>query len=194
MKYEIETPFFLERLKAGDPEAYTQVIESYTIDLFKMGRGMRVSSEKIDDAIQDSFITFKQKIPGFEGRSKIKTFLIGIFLNKLREGYRFHDKANPGKVEEILNKKFGPNGHWLRDVDPGDPEKTKLKKEQLTLLKECLKGLGNAQREAIGLKLEEGLSNKEICHILALKSTNLRQILFRAKNALKICIEEKLDS
>lgn len=192
MKYEIETEFFLERLMANDELAFVQVVEAYTINLYKMGKTMRLSTEAIDDIIQDTFLTFRRKIKDFKGRSKIKTFLIGVFINKAREHYRFQDKTNPGILEEKLNQKFGPKGHWLNQEEPNNPELMSLKTEQYHYLQECLKALPNTHREVISLKLENDVNNEEICNMLGLSNTNLRQVIFRAKLALKICIEEKL--
>lgn len=190
--YEIETEFFWQRLKANDSEAFIQLAETWTRDLYKMGRTMRLSSEAIEDVIQESFITLKRKIHDFEGKSKLKTFMLGIFINKAREHYRFQDKGNVSIIEEKLTKHFGPDGHWLTDASPKNPEEMHLENEQLQLLNECMGKLTNQHREAISMKLEQELNSKEICNILSLSNTNLRQIIFRAKQSLRLCVEEKL--
>lgn len=192
MKYEIETEFFWQRLRANDSEAFIQLADAWTVDLYKMGRTMRLSSESIEDVIQETFIALKRKIHDFEGNSKLKTFTIGIFINKAREQYRFQDKGNTAKVEEILDKNFGPNGHWLRDADPQNPELLKLEQERLAILNDCISKLTNQYREAISLTVDQELSSKEICNILNISATNLRQIIFRAKQSLRICVEDKV--
>ena len=54
----------------------------------------------------------------------------------------------------------------------------------------CLAGMDERQHLAFTLKELEGLSTEEICKELDVQPTYLWVILYRARNALKVCLEK----
>ena len=79
------SPDFIERLKKCDSSALTSIVEAYTSHLFKAGLGMGLSEEQSHDTAHAAWTTFFEIIERFEGRSHIRTFLFGIFYNKVSE-------------------------------------------------------------------------------------------------------------
>jgi RNA polymerase sigma-70 factor (ECF subfamily) len=78
-------PEFLERLRRRDEAAWETMVEVYLPQLLRTGRGMGFSSDENRDLAQSVFVALMEGIARFEGRSHIRTFLFGIFYNKVSE-------------------------------------------------------------------------------------------------------------
>lgn len=184
-------PDFLEKVKALDNEALSHLIDSYTDHLYKAGLGQGLSPEIAQDVTANTWTTFIEVVPRFEGRSHIRTFLFGIFYNKVSEMRRAnfkYDKTDP--IEEALESSFAPDGHWAKEW--ADPEKSLSSSEMLKIIQICMDHLPEVQRSAFYLKHVEGEETDSILDILNLTNVNFRQIIFRAKNRIRNCVERAL--
>lgn len=185
------TPEFVEKLKINDPESIKAVVEAYTGHIFKAGLGMGMGEQEAQEICQNTWITFFEIIKRFEGRSHVRTFIFGIFYKKCSEFKRSNAKfERHDPIDEIMEKRFLDDGHWKEN--PGDPHKYVEKVEVLEIVEECLEHLPLQQRAAFTLKIIEENETGEVCEILGVTHTNLRQLLFRGKNRLKTCVDGAL--
>ena len=186
-------PDFIKRVINKDKEALAILVDSYTDHLFKASLGMGFSEEMARDLTNNTWLTFLDVVPRFEGRSHIRTFLFGIFYNKVselrRENFKF-DKTDP--IEEKLESSFLDDGHW--SVDFTDPSVTAQNKELMKVDSRCMEHLPEMQRTAFYMKQVSEEGNKIICEALNITETNLRQLVFRAKNRIRDCVENHLAS
>ena len=185
-------PAFVRRLVEREPEAVTEVVEAYCDHLYKAAFGLGLSEEAVQDICHNTWATFFEILPKFQGRSHIRTFLFGIFYNKTLEAKRGERKLNQADpFDEVLQAKFIEDGHW-RDHQ-GDPEKYTQRSEVLKIIEKCLEHLPIQQKLAFSLKVVQELDTKEICNELDISNTNLRQLLFRGKNKIKDCVDRALE-
>lgn len=181
---------FLERLRARDNEAITLVVRAYTRQLFRASLGLGFDSNASDELVQRVWATFFDVLPNFRAQSHVRTFLFGILYNKASEMRREGQKTDSSDpVEEVMDKRFGENGQWVQP--PLDPETFAMSGEALEEIEDCLSGLNTTQRTAFWLKEVEELESAEVCNALQLNATNLRVVLFRARNKLRECLEAK---
>ncbi len=184
------SPAFLKKLQSRNSEAITEVVQAYTKQLFRASLGLGFDANTSDELVQRVWATFFDVLPNFQAKSHVRTFLFGILYNKAsemrRENFRT-DVADP--VEEIMDRRFGEDGSWL--IPPLDPERVAMAAESIHGIEDCLKGLSTAHRTAFWLKEVEELESAEICNALHINATNLRVVLFRARNGLRECLEAK---
>ena len=183
-------PEFLDRLRTRVPAAWEEMVEAYLPQLLRTGRGMGFSADESRDLAQSAFLAMMESIGRFEGRSHVRTFLFGIFYNKvsglLREKYRT-EKHDP--IDEVMESRFDSRGNWRQP--PVDMEQEVFSREVREGVRECLETLPRAQGVAFYLREVEEMKTEEICKKMAISRTNLGVLLFRARNRLRECLERK---
>lgn len=190
LKINFSSVEFLDRLRARDSEAVSEVVHAYSRQLVRAALGLGFGDEGAKELVQRVWVTFFDVVREFRGQSHIRTFVFGILYNKAsemrRENLKF-DTKDP--IEEILEERFDQTGHWIRG--PVDPEQFLLATETREIIEGCLEALPTAQKMAFFLREVEGEETSEICKILNVTVTNLGVLFYRARNGLRECIEGK---
>jgi RNA polymerase sigma-70 factor (ECF subfamily) len=183
-------PEFLERLRRRDEAPWETMVEVYLPQLLRTGRGIGFSSDENRDLAQSVFVALMEGIARFEGRSHIRTFVFGIFYNKVSEHLRARQRAAENDpIDEVMESRFDASGKWRQP--PLDIEKTVFAREAREMVQECLETVPHSQRAAFYLREVEEMETAEICKKLAVSATNLGVLLFRARNRLRECLEKK---
>lgn len=183
-------PEFLERLRQRDAAAWEAVVDAYLRQLLRAGRGMGFSLEEVEDLAQSVFVALMEGIGRFEGRSHLRTFLFGIFYNKVSEHWREKQKVEASDpIDEVMESRFDLQGKWRQP--PADIEAGVFGREVREMIQGCLESVPRAQRIAFYLREVEDMKTGEICKKMAVSATNLGVLLFRARNRLRECLEKK---
>lgn len=183
-------PALLERLRRRDPEALAEAVRDHARALYRAARAMGFSEHEAEDLAQDVFLTFLEKLDGFEGRSQLRTWLFGILHRKALERRRAaaaDERTDP--IDEVFESRFDANGKWSRP--PADLERLFLSAELGVLIRGCMDGLPATQREAFVLREVEGLETADICKILEVSVTHFGVLMHRARARLRECLESK---
>lgn len=179
-----------EAVRTKDPAVIRVVVESYLPQILRAARGAGLSPQDAEDVTQETFTTFLEVAPRFEGRSHVRTFLFGILYRKLAEARRSfarHRQNDP--IDEVMESRFAADGSWSRPPAAAD---TLVRIGEIRrFLAECLEASPAAQRMAFHLREVEGLGREEICKILDITSTNLDVMLHRLRNRTRECLEAK---
>ncbi len=181
---------FLLQLKRRHPGALAALAEAYLPQLLRAARGMGFSAEESEDLAQSVFTVMIESAGRFEGRSHIRTFLFGIFYNKVSEHLREKQKGlEHDPIDEVMESKFDVQGNWRQP--PLDIERQLFAQEAGRIIQECLEAIPRAQRIAFYLREVEEMNTPEICKKMAITATHLGVLLFRARNRLRECVEKK---
>ncbi len=168
----------------------TEIVEAHAGYLLRAAIGFGVGAVDAEDLVAETFATFIKIQDRFQGRSSVRTFLYGILYKKNLE--RSRKTARETAVDPIEGKfqsRFDSKGMW--QSPPRGPDQEVLSAETEELIGECMDGLGEQQRAAFFLREVERMSSDEICNALEIKPTHLRVLLFRARNGLRECLEQK---
>jgi RNA polymerase sigma-70 factor (ECF subfamily) len=179
-----------DAVRAGDPAVLRAVVESYLPHILRAARGAGLSPQDAEDVTQETFTTFLEVAPRFEGRSHVRTFVFGILYRKIAEARRSLARGRKNDpIDEVMESRFAPDGSWSRPPAAAD---TLVRIGEIRrFLTECLEASPAAQRMAFHLREVEGLSRAEICKILDITSTNLDVMLHRLRNRTRECLEAK---
>src|ERR1700730_15571677 len=82
---ENETPSDLDlvrRIKAGDEEAFGQMVQRYHARIYSLSYGVLRNAEDAEEATQDSFWTLYRKIGTFDESKKFFSWFYRVALNQ----------------------------------------------------------------------------------------------------------------
>jgi len=150
-----------------------------------------------EDVVQDTLVAALQAAGGFSGRSSVKTWLTGILKHKIVDAIRKKGRtpAMSSLDEECqiddFDALFDESGHWENPpANWGDPEALFSRKEFFDVMDFCLEKLPPNTARVFMMREVMELEGDEICKELTITSTNLWVILYRARLALRECLEQ----
>lgn len=183
-------PDFVSRIRAGEHGAIEAVVKAYLPQIHRAARGAGLAPERADDVVQETFKTFVESAPRFEGRSHVRTWLFGILFRKIAEARRSLGRERRfDDIDDVFESRFDDRGGWSRPPRPADRELDD--KETRVRISDCLEAAPSRQRFAFVLREVEGLATPEICKILEVTDTNLGVMLHRLRNRVRECLESK---
>lgn len=150
-----------------------------------------------EDVVQDTLLAALQGATGFSGRSSLKTWLTGILKHKIVDAIR--RKAREPAFETLEEESqlddfdalFDDTGHWENPpADWGDPESQLSRQQFFDIVQFCLEKLPPNTARVFMMREVMELTGDEICKELTITSTNLWVILYRARVALRQCLEQ----
>src|SRR5687768_6041630 len=158
---DIDNPAFITRLRSGDPDALEAVVTLYLSQTLRAARASGLRAQEAEDAVQSTFATFIEKLPGFEGRSKVRTWLFGILYRKILEfGRHISGDRQFSEIGHVEENRFHPDGTWARPPKPADM--TVYGREIGKHIDDCLEGVPERQRMAFVLREVELMETSEI--------------------------------
>ena len=154
-------------------------------------------SELAEDVVQETLLAALQGASGFSGRSSLKTWLTGILKHKIVDAIRRRGREpvralleEESRIDEF-DALFDDAGHWENPpADWGDPDQALSQREFLAVLQLCLEKLPPNTSRVFMMREVMDMDSEEICKELAITSTNLWVILYRARIALRQCLEQ----
>ncbi len=175
----------------------TKALVQYRTDLLRYAKLQLRNDAWAEDVVSEVLIVALEKPEAFEGRSQIKTWLIGILkfkiLDKFRENARevalpeSEDGSDSDMLESLL---FKADGHFAAPVnDWGDPSAQLNRQEFFVILEACMEKLPAQLGRLFLMREWLELSSDEICKELRLTSTNFYVQLHRARLRLRECLD-----
>jgi RNA polymerase sigma-70 factor (ECF subfamily) len=144
--------------RPGGGLAFEKVYEAHFDYVWRVARRLGAEPSWLDDVTQDVFVTVHRRLPDFEGRSSLRTWLYGITLRVVRDYRRTRRRkpTQPMPAEELPRE------------GASDPERDTQHAESVALLHALLDGLSDDKREIFVLTELEQLSAPEIGLLLEL--------------------------
>jgi RNA polymerase sigma-70 factor (TIGR02943 family) len=147
-----------------------------------------------EDAVSETLLAALEKPQAFEGRSQLKSWLIGILKHKLIDQIRRQTKelsSTPADDDDSLEEQlFAEDGHW-RDAphDWGNPEHSLHQVDFMRVLEICVEKLPGQQGRLFMMREWLEMDSDEICKELGITPTNLWVMLHRARLKLRECLQ-----
>lgn len=157
----------------------------------------KTSNEAIaKDLIQETFLSAFQSLASFKNGSSPKTWLFSILKNKVIDHYRKAAMSSPSPIDDSDDKAewFDSYGNWKKEYRPEHwlmPDENILDNPAFNaILSRCLGKLPSVWSACVQLKYLGEKETEDICQQLEITSSNLWQILHRAKLQLRHCLEK----
>ena len=178
----------IERLKAGDQEAFETIFNLYSPKLYRVAQRILGEVADTEEVIQDVFWTVYRKAKSFRGNSQLSTWLYRLTINAALGKIRREKKHSKEVEYEEYLPKFQDDGHHLvRPVaDWSDTLDEKYAKQEMQeLLAQALDQLKPVDKSVVVLSDLEGMSDREIAATLSLTVSAVKTRLHRARLFLR---------
>ena len=190
----------VERLRAGDEEAFMELIRELNPSLLRVARMFVPTSALAEDVVQETWLAVLNGIDRFEGRSSLKTWIFRILTNtaktrgeRERRSVPFStlDPEEGGFEPAVERSRFTGTGHWAV-LPRAWPEDRLLANETRSIIERAIARLPPSQRTVITLRDVEGWTADEVRNALELSETNQRVLLHRARAKVRGALEQYL--
>ncbi|MEW6282197.1 MAG: sigma-70 family RNA polymerase sigma factor [Candidatus Eremiobacterota bacterium] len=191
MTSDQEDLYLMERVKAGDGEAYSEIVRKYQKTVLNLTYRFTGDAAEAEDLAQEVFLRIYRAADRFEARAKFFTYLYQVTLNLCRnERAKVRHKRNTSL--DAPTREGEPDS--ARQIpDPSGSAEDLLERQELgEAVREAVLSLPEDQRVAVMMQRFQGLSYEEIAEILKLSVPAVKSRLHRAKLTLKEKLEPYL--
>jgi RNA polymerase sigma-70 factor (ECF subfamily) len=194
----------LERARQGDEQAFGSLIELHRGRLHAHCYRMLGSVHDAEDALQDAFLRAWRALPGFDGRSSLRSWLYKICTNTCLDviGKRPkrvlpvdygpptdpHDGPGEPIVESVWIEPYPDAGIAADEGEAGPDARYELREGIELAFVAALQHLPASQRAVLIMREVLGFSAKEVAETLDTSTASVNSALQRARKT----IDEKL--
>ena len=169
------------RFLDGDDGGIVEIVRDYKDGLILFLNGYVNNISIAEELTEDTFFRLMTKKPRYSGRSTFKSWLYAIGRNVAVDYVRHHSKLVLMSTEDVAKHLH----------DEQSLEAAYIKEEEKRMLHKTIVLLPPDYRMILWLVYFEGFSNKEAAAILKKSDRQIRNLLYRAKQSLKIKLEKE---
>lgn len=173
----------VERVRAGDKQAFGLLVEKYRRKLMRLLSRMVRDSEEIEDIAQETFIKAYRALPQFRGDAAFYTWLYRIAVNTAKNYLAARGRGMRTVSDHAMNDDDEPDERLMAQ-DISTPETELLSKQVAIAVNQAVDALPEELRQAITLREIEGMSYEEIAEYMACPIGTVRSRIFRAREAI----------
>jgi RNA polymerase sigma-70 factor (ECF subfamily) len=194
------------RLRAGEMEAFDQMVEEYQALVYALALRILNDAEDARDATQETFLKVYRHFGNFRGEASLKTWICRIAINQARSADRWLRRRRRNDTTS-LDAPWGPsigangglnggaNGYDQRSpIDYlqsryATPEDEALSRERRSAIERGLRQLKKEFRIAVILRDIEGLSYEEIAWVTEVSVGTVKSRIARGREMLRETIQ-----
>ncbi|MDI3481528.1 MAG: hypothetical protein PWQ97_1183 [Tepidanaerobacteraceae bacterium] len=163
----------IKQVLLGDATAFEILVERYKSKIFTLAYRMLSSMEEAEDVSQEAFVKIYRSLKIYDaGRTKFSTWIYRITYNLCVDHLRKRRETAPLAEDGIV-------------APSASPEELAVAKDGARILHEAICELPEEYRVPLVLFHFHGLSYREICKVLNLPMSIVKNRLFRARRLLK---------
>ena len=158
-------------LSSAAPPRFDEVYDEHFAFVWRNVLNRGVPSSAVDDVVQEVFVVVHRKLPGFEGRSSLRTWLAGIVRRVVADHVRKRGNAPVGD-EPLQNESPSEARGPAEELDA---------KAAARVLDELLARMPEAQREVFILHEIEQMTGREIAETVGANENTVHTRLRAAR-------------
>ena len=155
---------------------FDEVYDAYFTFVWRSVRRLGVLESAVDDAVQEIFVVVHRRLPDFEGRSALKTWIYGIVLRVVRD----HRRALRRKPGHLGGHLATQEANDVADAADRQPEACAARSEAVATLHAILDQLDDDKREVLVLAELEDMTVPDIASAMG---TNVNTVYSRLRAA-----------
>ena len=183
----------VERVQAGDQQAFGLLVGKYQRKLLRLVSRLVRDPAEAEDVAQETFIKAYRALPNFRGESAFYTWLYRIGVNTAKNWL-----ASSGRRMNQTSSLDGdddegpPDAEQLRDDET--PERVLMSRQIGETVNAAMDRLPEDLRTAITLREIDGLSYEEISDVMNCPIGTVRSRIFRARDYIAKELRPLLDT
>lgn len=182
----------IERLRAGEMDAFTELVEAYQPLVFSLTRRIVRDTEEARDVTQETFLKIYRNFDHFRGEASLKTWVCRIAVNQALNSQRWWKRRRRDEMRSLDEpladdrKTIGANLASKAD----SPEDAALAHERQMQLERALGELKSDFRIAVAMRDIEGMSYEEIASILEISVGTVKSRIARGREMLRASLSK----
>lgn len=178
---------FIERLKAGDAQAFDDFVVRYSAKVFALLIRLTQDEEEAKDLTQETFLRALKAIKNFRGDADLKTWLYRIAVNESRNRFRWWKRRNKSSIISLDTENHTGEKPLSESVSDNSetPEAETLRRERERALHLALSELPVNFREVVILRDIEGLTYEEVAAALETNVGTVKSRIARGREELR---------
>ncbi len=169
------------RFLNGDDTGITEIVGDYKDGLILYLNGYVNNILIAEELAEETFFRLITKKPRFSGKSTFKSFLYAIARNVAVDFIRHNSKLMGAPTQDMES--------YFNEEE--SLEKAYIKEEGKITVHKAISQLPSDYRNVLWLVFFEGFSNKETAIILKKNNRQIKNLIYRAKQALKSKLEKE---
>ncbi len=158
-----------------DLPEFATIYDQYFAFVWRLAAMSRVPPSHLDDVVQEAFLVIHRRLPSFEGRSSLRTWIAAVTRNTAKEFVR-------RKRHQLLGTDVDPDASASTSLTPAEQLEAAAAAQ---LLDQLLDELPEEQREIFVLTELEQLTANEIGAVLDMNPNTVRTRLRAARMAVQ---------
>ncbi len=171
----------LTAVQRGDRAAFESLLRDHQRMVYGYLRARVVTLADVEDLTQEVFLRCYQSRANFDSQVLVRSWLIGIARNLLRE-----------HIRKVKQRKEIAWTELCLELESFSELRYDPQEDRLEHLPGCLGELGPSARDALDLRYRDQLPVEEIGQRLHRSEGAIKLLMFRARQALKLCLQTKL--
>lgn len=169
-------------------------VDQHSDALYRFALTRVKDRHEIEDLLQETFLSAIRSQDSFQGRSQVRTWLIAILRLKIIDFYRKQNRRQQLGNELDEETYSEPSRAVFREDriaawnDQGVP--TLEDQEFWVVFRSCAEKLPPTLAQTYLLREMDGLAPEIVCKMLNISNQNLAVRIFRARTALRDCLDK----
>lgn len=189
----------IERIRAGDGDAWTELIARYEGRLLAFVDSRLSNRSASEDIVQEAFVGFLNSLPNFDGRRSLESYLFSICAYKLtdhlrREGRRPAIPLSSGSDsggQWLLTGKARPASSIARSVERRQMEEVAITESIAEQVEKWQEKGDWTKLKCIELLIVRGRPNKKVAEVLGITEQQVANFKFDFLTRLRTLIKRQ---
>ncbi len=186
----MEESKFIEALKRGDSQAYSELYMNYVDKIGGIARSY-LGVDDVEDVIQEVFVKIYKNVKRFRGDSTLSTWIYRISVNVCKD--MLSKKYRKKEILTSFGEEDDEDKNTIQEpADESKPSDELLRDISAEEISKAIDALSKEDRLLINLREIEGMSYEQIADIIEKPVGTVKSRLHYARERLKGLLEEKL--
>ncbi len=185
---------YVSLCRKGDVAAFEVLVRRHERRMFNIAYRIIGNYDEAGEIVQDTFVSAYKNIKGFKGEARFATWLYAICLNQARNRLKSLKSRRYWEGRSLDDPIMTPDGELSADPPSNEPSALdRLEaREVQQRVQGCINALDAEFREVLVLRDIQGFSYEEISAMLKKPVGTVKSRLFRAREAMRACLQGAL--